>query len=492
MATKYTFTVRFLKYFFGPITVAMALALTACTDDFGEDGFLSIFEDDEEQSTNQTSTSTNKNSPNNTPNNQTIAPPKTNTTPANTISEQAWRDSVRRDSIQKSYQRELDSLHEVYDKMLIDSTSENTQSSSETRTLLAEDIGITEIYGAFANQYSLLYRKEIQIFDEESGETIAFLMPFPIGIENICDSITKSCNKRRIMIKSWISGFTDTATITRIVSQDTILTQTFKFHDDALIALTSPKQAQRQIEAYELDSDKQNLFYSESKTITIYPMQFFGSEPYFYADLYERIPSLYEEYEDPRYWISAWVTPWADSISNIVKEVARKLPNGNLKVYQQYVQDTSIEQSCRRVVGAIFEVLQSRNIKYVQDAGATGLLIGQKINYPVETLRKKQGICIETATLFASILERIGFKTAIIFIPGHAFVGWFDNSEKEVLDLIETTYIGNKSTSWADAINAGLKTFREQKELGNFISGNAAVIRIDYAREMGILPNDIP
>lgn len=487
MATKYTFTVKFLKNFFGPITIAMALALTACSDDFGEDGFLSIFEDDEEQSTNQNSTSTNKNSPNNTPNNQTIAPPKTNTTPANTISEQAWRDSVRRDSIQKSYQKELDSLHKEADKMSIDSTSENTQSSSATRTLLAEDIGITEIYGAFANQYSLLYQNEIQIFDEENGKTITFRMPFPIAFENVCDDITKACN-RSIMIKSWISGFTDTATITRTIGQDTVLTPTFKFHDDALIALTSPKQAQRQIEAYELDSDKQILFYSESKTITIYPMQFFGSEPYFYQDNYDELHLLYE---DPRYWLSAWVTPWADSISNIVKEVARKLPNGGLKVYQQYVQDTSIEESSRRVVGAIFEVLQSRNIKYVQDAGATGL-IGQKINYPVETLRKKQGICIETATLFASILERIGFKTAIIFIPGHAFVGWFDNSEKEVLDLIETTYIGNKSASWADAINAGLKTFREQTELGNFLSGKASVIRIDYAREMGILPNNIP
>jgi hypothetical protein len=41
-------------------------------------------------------------------------------------------------------------------------------------------------------------------------------------------------------------------------------------------------------------------------------------------------------------------------------------------------------------------------------------------------------------------LERLGFRTSIIFIPGHAFVGWLIEEESgDIIDLIETTMVGD-------------------------------------------------
>ena len=68
---------------------------------------------------------------------------------------------------------------------------------------------------------------------------------------------------------------------------------------------------------------------------------------------------------------------------------------------------------------------------------------------PQKLSEKKQGICIETTVLFASILERLGFETSIILTSTHAFVGWLieDAENGEVIDLIETTMIGDANIS---------------------------------------------
>ena len=304
-------------------------------------------------------------------------------------------------------------------------------------------------------------------------------MPFPVVISNICDSTDNLCTHKKILIKSWIAGFSDTSTITDVVMPDSeiILSPSFKFYEEALYALNSPKQAQRQVEAYALENDQQILFYSISRPVTIHPMHFFGDEPF--------------AFENPYFWLGVWVTPFADSISSIVKDVAKELPNGNLSVYQPIFPEVSIELNSKIVVGFVFNALRSRNIKYVQDLGTTKF-IGQKINYPTETLRKKQGICIETTTLFASILERIGFHTFIILIPGHSFVGWLTEQDGNTIDVVETTMIGNENVTFADANNLAINEYKEQIELGNFESGKSVIIELEKIRNVGIKPNNIP
>ncbi len=350
----------------------------------------------------------------------------------------------------------------------------------------------TDVYGAFANQYSLMY--EDFSYENEDGGISTIPMPFPLIIANKCDSSKESCDLKKVMVKSWISSFTDTSTITLVldVNEDTIVSPSFTFDDNALLALTSPKKVQRQTEAYALENGQKDLFYTNSTSVTIHPMQVFGlKEEAFYSVDYLSHPQ--KEYD----WYSVFVTPEADSISAMVAEVARKLPGGQLLVYQQYSEDSSVEQSLKRVVKAVFEVLQSRGIKYIEETGTSS--VGQRINYPVETLRKKQGICIETAVLFASILEKLGFDARIIIVPGHAFVGWMQEDNGWMMknsggkiDLIETTLIADKYATFVDANNEGILKFNEQSKQINSESGSSSVVCIKQARLKGIMPNNIP
>ena len=391
---------------------------------------------------------------------------------------EAWLDSARQALIDSLKEADYDSL---YNK-LYDSVYSDIYRQSVIRTLYAEDAGTDDVYGAFANQYSLMYKDVPVPMEDES--TMMLQSPFPIFISDSCDVLSENCNQKKVMVKTWISGYTDTITTTGVVKPRSrlILFPSFKFKDNALSALSAPKQTLRHIEAYALENDHKMLFHSESKPVTIHPMQIFGkNEPGLFLN-----PNV----ESPQWWYGAWVTPTADSITQIVAEVAKKLPDGEIKVYQSYYPEFSMAINSKMVVENVFEVLQSRNIKYVQNDG--GASLGQRVNYPVETLRKKQGICIETATLFASILERLGFRTRLIFIPDHVFVGWMTDREGNVIDLVESTMIGDPNSTFVDANNAGIEEWQEQIDLGNFDTGDAVIVRMEDVRQFGIMPNNIP
>ena len=396
----------------------------------------------------------------------------------------AWMDSVRQSIIDSLKATTPDSLYaKIYDSVYSD-----IYGQSIIQNLYAEDAGLKdEIYGAYANQYPNMYDDYPLVLP--SGDSIP--MPFPIAIWNNCVSYSKSCDSRKVLVKSWISGFTDTATITSIVApSDTIyLSPTFHFDNEKLYALSTSEQAIRQVEVYALENDAKILFYSESKPVTIHPMQLFGLERILGDSAFPYSVTGYKNAND--WWIAAWVTPMSDSITALIGEIAKLLPNEKLLVYQKYYSNLSMTENMRIVVAAIFNVLQSRNIKYVQNTGTA--ILGQLVNYPAETLRKKQGICIETAVLFASILERLGFETSIILTSTHAFVGWLIEEENgEVIDLIETTMIGDANATFTDANNRGIEEYNQQMENGNFTTGESSIIPIDFMREIGIMPNSIP
>lgn len=398
---------------------------------------------------------------------------------------EAWIDSARQALIDSLKEADYDSL---YNK-LYDSVYSDIYRQSVIRTLYAEDAGVKdEIYGAYANQYSLMYKDYPLVLP--NGDSVP--MPFPIMIENKCDPMIETCSSRKVLVKSWISNFTDTATVSGIVNiNDTlILSPVFHFDENKLYAQTSPKQAIRQVQVYALENDDAILFYSESKPVTIHPMQVYGVERISgdSAFPYAIMPNEHQ------YWIGAWVTPMADSITRIVNEIASKLPNGELLVYQKYPDDETLENSIWRVINAAFDALQSRNIKYIQNTSAASL--GQKVNYPMETLRKKQGICIETAVLFASVLERLGFVTFIVFVPGHAFVGWINNIDEDDFEraamFVETTMIGDAQWTFLDAVLEGINKYFDNAGKGYFDSGEAVVVPIQLLRQVGIMPNNIP
>ena len=93
-------------------------------------------------------------------------------------------------------------------------------------------------------------------------------------------------------------------------------------------------------------------------------------------------------------------------------------------------------------------------------------------------------------------MERLGFATFIVFVPGHAFVGWIHNAAEEEFEdaamFVETTMIGNNQWTFLEAVLEGISKYFDNAEKGYFDSGEAVVIPIPELRQFGIMPNNIP
>lgn len=383
----------------------------------------------------------------------------------------AWMDSTRQALLDSLKLADYDSLYQK----LVDSVYNDIYYQNAIRTMDAFIWTYKEqIYGAFANQYPLMYK------DYLGTDGKPFPMPLSVKVRNTCDKNNSNvpCRWKKVMLKTWITGFTDTATVTGIANPDTsvILAPSYKFNNAALLAVTSPIATQFQVRVYALENDREILFYSASQPTTVHPMQVNGGE----------LVGL----KNRELWKTVWVTPAMDSIDNILNDLKQKLPGGTVKVYQQYSADTSIAQSSRRVGKAVFEILQARGIAYVQNNGVGSP--SQKVNYPIEVLRSRDGLCIETTHLFASIFEALGMQPIIIEIPGHAFVGWRQNLNSNIIDFLETTMISNKNATFSEALNKGNQTFDAEKAAGNFDTGVSSFVDVEQTRIYGVRPNNIP
>ena len=385
----------------------------------------------------------------------------------------AWMDSTRQTLVDSLNQADYDSLYAaLYDSVYYDIYSQSVIKQLQGyKWTVKENINL-----AFANQYPLMYKD----FVNSSGEI--YPVPVSVIVRNTCPSAisffdTEPCNWKKIMVKAWISDWTDTGSVTGFVNPDTteVFAPPLTFDMAKAVKLKAPEKVNIQIQAYALENDHEILFYSASEPTTLHPVQINGWE--------------LEGLQNKNWWYGVWVTPNMDSIPNILNDLKKKLPEGTVKVYQKYSDDESVAESSKRVVQAVYEVLQARKITYLQNNGAGSN--GQKINYPIEVLRSRDGLCIETAALFASILEALGMQVFIVNIPEHAFVGWRTDENSNTLDFVETTLIGGTST-FAYANNSGIEKFNEQVDAGNFESGEAELIDIEAVREYGIMPNDIP
>lgn len=99
--------------------------------------------------------------------------------------------------------------------------------------------------------------------------------------------------------------------------------------------------------------------------------------------------------------------------------------------------------SIYRQVWAIWHALAAHGIRY---SGADPAIergphvFSQRVRFLGETWRDASANCIDGSVLIASVLQRIGLRTFLVLVPGHAFVG-FTAGENETAYL-ETTLLG--------------------------------------------------
>lgn len=115
-----------------------------------------------------------------------------------------------------------------------------------------------------------------------------------------------------------------------------------------------------------------------------------------------------------------------------------------------------VPRHVRPMVQAIYQAMVNRELTYSNPPAFWDSPGGQKIRNAQTVLDEKVGTCLDTAVLFASLLEATGLNPVIALIPGHAFVGfwtaeyfseqrefprWTELAISEVINAVDSGYI---------------------------------------------------
>jgi len=156
--------------------------------------------------------------------------------------------------------------------------------------------------------------------------------------------------------------------------------------------------------------------------------------------------------------IARWVTPLAPAAQNFVHAL-RKEPS-----------DAHFDAGLKRVYEGLRALRFTYDTKRV-NFGTTMEHDFQRVRLPSKSLAHRQINCIDGTVLLASVVEALGYRPAVVFIPGHAFLallfGEDMNSISRIL-CIESTGLcrgtGGSGISYEEATRVGLAQFEEHRE----------------------------
>lgn len=183
-------------------------------------------------------------------------------------------------------------------------------------------------------------------------------------------------------------------------------------------------------------------------------------------------------------YLAAWVTPNDPAIERLLRDAANWHESGAITSGYHY-KDDDFDRDVQYRLEAIWNAIgNDYNVTYVSTTVSFAPGAKQRIRLPGEVLEQRSGNCIELALLMASAAEAIDLQTKIVLVPGHAFMGVRTGSDGSYNYFIETTMIGDAPLR--DAIKVGNQEWVEIE--GRTQGEGYIVIRLDEAREIGILP----
>jgi hypothetical protein len=161
---------------------------------------------------------------------------------------------------------------------------------------------------------------------------------------------------------------------------------------------------------------------------------------------------------------------------------------------------------------AIWDAISRRGIRY---SGADPAIergphiFSQRVRSLAQTWADRTANCIDGSVFIASALQRIGVRSFLVLVPGHAFVGFYTDADGQHAAYLETTLLGAKVraprarpafaahiqadagnlASFVAALAAGRSHHaRVARKLDGRHRPDYAVIDIDAARAYGIAP----
>jgi hypothetical protein len=207
-------------------------------------------------------------------------------------------------------------------------------------------------------------------------------------------------------------------------------------------------------------------------------------------------------------WIFAAYVDARDPIVTYLLEDARR--HGIVDAFDGYA-DADPDRVLAQV-WAIWDAIGRRGIRY---SGADPAIergphvYSQRVRSLARTWADRSANCIDGSVLIASALQRIGLRTFLVLVPGHAFVGFYTDTNGRHVAYLETTLLGANVGAPQTRPAFATRTAANDGNLASFVAALAAgrarhahvarkldgrhrpdyaVIDIDAARAYGIVP----
>ena len=126
------------------------------------------------------------------------------------------------------------------------------------------------------------------------------------------------------------------------------------------------------------------------------------------------------------------------------------------------------------------------HLTYISTTDSFASGSSQRIRLPAEVLAQSSGNCIELTLLYASTAEALGMESAIIIIPGHAYVAIRLDKKNDSYYFIETTMIGG--ATFKEAAQRGNTEWETAQPHVAAVDANWGWIDVPQARTDGIIP----
>ena len=221
---------------------------------------------------------------------------------------------------------------------------------------------------------------------------------------------------RRVRVRSWVEGFSAESVHTEELDANKNKKASVPilptFFQDKLDDRHHPVRATLHVEVWELEN-KGGPRIEDHRTIRLWLL------PRTTTVLWQKDAATGEGRDLTKH-LASWVTPDDPEVMSVLRQSADRVPGGQVVSYQ--LASAQVEAQ----VKALFETLKARGLAYVNSTVATGGAgaFVQRIRLPAESLRTTSANCVDGAVLYASLIEAASLRSAIVVVPGHAFVAW--------------------------------------------------------------------
>jgi hypothetical protein len=211
----------------------------------------------------------------------------------------------------------------------------------------------------------------------------------------------------------------------------------------------------------------------------VVPTRLLGFNDGVYTDVKMDVDSPWCELLKGMPWLLASFTAGADPVMRQVAARARRAAGG--------ASPRDGDQEAKRFLEALYNWMR-RNVAYERAEGSViDGVPSQYLKYGRDVLRTKQGTCINTAILYASVAEAAGLESSVVVVPQHAFMA-IRLPKSRQLFFVETT--GGTTTAnapFAVACARATETFQKAVASGLFFMVNIAELRAK-----GVTPPELP